>query len=210
MKIKQILLIFVLLSSTCVLASMDVSEQVHAFRQQWAVVKYATEKQEQEQAFKTLAENIHQYNNANPDKPEAMIWEAIILSTLAGSEGGFSALKSVKQAKALLERAIKLNPEALDSGAYTSLGALYYQVPGWPISFGDDDLARKNLETAIEQNPNSIDANFFYAEFLKSQGEREKAVKYYQKALNAPARNNRPLADKGRREEIKQALSELD
>ncbi len=209
MKIKQILLIFVLLSSTCAMASMDVSEQVHAFRQQWAVAKYATEKQKQEQAFKTLAENIHQYNNANPDNPEAMIWEAIILSTLAGSEGGFSALKSVKQAKALLERAIELNPDALDSGAYTSLGALYYQVPGWPISFGDDDLARKNLETAIEKNPNSIDANFFYAEFLKTQGEREKAVEYYQKALNAPARNNRPLADKGRREEIKHALSEL-
>ena len=102
-----------------------------------------------------------------------------------------------------------INPKALNSGAYTSLGALYYQVPGWPLSFGDDDKARENLEMAIAKNPKSIDANFFYAEFLADQDEYEQAMTFYNKALNAPARPERPLADEGRKKEISQAINKI-
>ncbi|MFW5386410.1 MULTISPECIES: hypothetical protein [unclassified Yersinia (in: enterobacteria)] len=47
----------------------------------------------------------------------------------------------VKDAKVKLELAIKLDANALDGSAYTSLGTLYYQVPGWPIGFGDKKQA---------------------------------------------------------------------
>ena len=46
------------------------------------------------------------------------------------------ALGLVKRARADFEAAIKLDAGALDGAAYTSLGALYYQVPGWPVGFG--------------------------------------------------------------------------
>lgn len=49
----------------------------------------------------------------------------------------------MKEAKVLLEQVIEKAPETLDGSAYTSLGSLYYQVPGWPIGFGDDDKAEK-------------------------------------------------------------------
>ncbi len=39
----------------------------------------------------------------------------------------------MKEARASLEAALKIAPEALDGSAYTSLGSLYYQVPGWPL-----------------------------------------------------------------------------
>ena len=39
----------------------------------------------------------------------------------------------MKEAKARLEIAIQAGSAALDGSAYTSLGSLYYQVPGWPV-----------------------------------------------------------------------------
>jgi hypothetical protein len=70
-----------------------------------------------------------------------LIWEGIINSSWAGAIGGLGALGKVKAAKASLEQAMKLDPNALQGSAYTSLGTLYDQVPGWPIGFGDADKA---------------------------------------------------------------------
>ncbi len=203
-------LISVLISfSSLVLANSAIEQPLYEIQKQWAIIKYQTPENQQEKAYKILANKAHILSTKNPKQAEPLIWEAIILSTLAGSEGGLGALSSVKQAKTLLEKSLEVNPTALNSGAYTSLGALYYQVPGWPISFGDDDKARENLEIAITKNPTSIDANFFYAEFLSDQDEVKKAMQFYNKALNAPARLNRPLADKGRKEEIFQAIKKI-
>ena len=36
-----------------------------------------------------------------------------------------------------LEQALAIDATALEGSAFTTLGSLYYQVPGWPIGFGD-------------------------------------------------------------------------
>ena len=52
---------------------------------------------------------------------------------VAGPIAVLGALGLAKQARADFEQAIKLDPTALDGSAYTSLGVLYYSVPGWPV-----------------------------------------------------------------------------
>lgn len=96
----------------------------------------------------------------------------------------------------------------MGGSAYTSLGSLYYQVPGWPLGFGNDDKAREMLRKGLAVNPDGIDANYFYGHFLLEQGEYADAVPVLEKALAAPARPGRELADQGRRSEIEQALAE--
>ena len=66
------------------------------------------------------------------------------------------------------------------------------------------------LKKAIEINPDGIDSNFFYGDFLSMKGHAEEAKVYLNKALKAPNRPNRPLADAGRRQEIRAKLAELD
>jgi Tfp pilus assembly protein PilF len=75
-------------------------------------------------------------------------------------------------------------------------------VPGFPIGFGDHDKARKLLQEALKINPNGIDPNYFYADFLVKEGEYAAALPYLEKASKAPARPGREVADKGRHAEI--------
>jgi Tfp pilus assembly protein PilF len=85
---------------------------------------------------------------------------------------------------------------------------LHYKVPGWPLGFGDKKKARAYLEKALQINPNGIDPNYFYADFLRERGEYEQAIQHYEKALAAPARPGREDADAGRRQEIEAGMAE--
>ncbi len=94
----------------------------------------------------------------------------------------------------------------MDGSVYTSMGSLYCQVPGWPLAFGSDDKACAYLEKALSINPDGIDANYFYGDFLLNQGDYAAAAKAFEKAIQAPPRAERPLADQGRRQEAEAGL----
>ena len=112
-----------------------------------------------------------------------------------------------KQAKAQYEAALKIAPEALDGSAYNSLGVLYYKVPGWPLGFGDKAQARELLQRALDINPNGIDPNYFFAEYLVETGKRAGGGSVPGKALKAQPRPGREVADAGRREEANALLA---
>ncbi len=187
----------------------DLSPQVTAVRDRWAEVNYNTPKKQREAAFDALARQAAAARAAQPKDAAALIWEGIVLSSYAGERGGLGAMGLAKQAKADFEQAIKLDPNALDGSAYTSLGVLYYQVPGWPIGFGDDEKARELLRKGLQINPNGIDPNYFYGDFLQDQGDWKGAAAALEKALAAPARPGREAADQGRRKEVTALLAKV-
>ncbi len=178
-------------------------------QKRWAVANYQLIGDEQEAAFSQLLEDAGVAVSENSGKAEFLIWKAIIESTWAGKASGLSALSLVKSAKSDLEQALDLDPMAMQGSAYTSLGALYYQVPGWPIAFGSSKKAEKFLTKALEINPEGIDSNYFYGAFMMEEKEWNEAKSALERALNAPARPDRPVADAGRREEIRALLQEL-
>lgn len=188
----------------------NLDETVHDLQKQWAIANYETVEADLEKAFEELTAKAEQAVTSFPDKAEPLIWNAIIVSSDAGKNGGISALGKVKKARKLLLQAEKINPDALNGSIYTSLGSLYYQVPGWPLGFGDDDEAEKYLKKALSLNPTGIDPNYFYGDFMLEEGKYQEAKEYFNKALNAPARPQRPLADKGRRGEIEAKLKKID
>ncbi len=185
------------------------SPQVAAVRDRWAEVNYNTPKTQREAAFDALAKQAAAARAAQPKNVNALIWEGIVLSSYAGERGGLGALGLAKEARADFEQAIKLEPGALDGSAYTSLGVLYYSVPGWPIGFGDDKKARELLRKGLQANPNGIDPNYFYGEFLQNHGDWKGAAAALDKALAAPARPGREVADAGRRKEATALLGKV-
>ncbi|MGE4261001.1 tetratricopeptide repeat protein [Shewanella sp.] len=204
-----------LLLATCVVfatsaQASDASDQaLQQLQQQWAVNNYTLKGDAQEKAFDELLKQADDAVKTYPEDTAIVIWHGIINSTYAGVSGGLGALKYAKIAKADFEKAIAREPETLQGSAYTSLGVLYFKVPGWPIGFGDDDKAEELLKKALSINPNGIDANYFYGEFLLDDDRYDEAEKYLQKALQAAPRPGRELADSGRKQEIAAALDKL-
>jgi tetratricopeptide (TPR) repeat protein len=184
------------------------SKDIQALQDQWAVVKYQTPEKQQDEAFKRLTEQAERSVASYPGRAEPLVWKAIILSSHAGAVGGLGALGKVKEARRLLEQAEAIDPEALDGSVYTSLGSLYYQVPGWPVGFGNDREAEKYLKKALSINPDGIDPNYFFGDYLLEQKRYHEAAGYLEKALQAPDRPQRAVADDGRRKEARNKLAE--
>lgn len=184
-----------------------VAEAVTELQHDWERIRYQSPAAEREKAFEALSAKAHKVSEAFPGRAEPLVWEGIIVSSWAGEKGGLGALGLVKQAKALYEAAIAIDGNALEGSAYNSLGVLYYKVPGWPIGFGDKAKAKELLQKALAISPNGIDANFFYGEYLVETKHPQEALPYLERALQAPPRPGRQVADTGRREEARELLA---
>lgn len=186
-----------------------VDDMIRPLQDDWAQVKYHVPEKQQAERYHALAERARALAAGNPDKAEILIWEAIALSSEAGAKGGLGALSLAKAAREQLEQAIKLDDKALKGSAYTSLGTLYYKVPGWPIGFGDKGKAESYLKKALSLNPDGIDPNFFYGEFLAERDRNQEAARYLENALKAAPRPGREAADAGRRQEARTLLASV-
>lgn len=187
-----------------------VMTEVAYLQTEWARIKYQVDGQEAKLvAIHALETKAAQLSATYPDRPEPQIWEAIILSTDAGIVKGMAALPKVTKAKDMLEAVGRKHPRAMEGSIFTSLGSLYYQVPGWPVAFGDDKKAEKYLKNALQINPDGIDPNFFYGDFLFQDKRYSEAETYLKHALQAAPRPGREVADAGRRQEIKNLLAKL-
>jgi tetratricopeptide (TPR) repeat protein len=190
-------------------AFAGLEEDISALQREWAEIKYQRPAAAQEKAFAALTKTADEMRARYAGRAEPQIWYGIIAASYAGARGGLGALSLAKDAKKALEQALEIDAKALDGSAYTSLGSLYYQVPGWPIGFGNDDKARELLQKAIALNPDGIDSNYFLGDFLYRNGDYEGARRALGKALKAPARPGRALADEGRRKEIESLLAAM-
>lgn len=183
---------------------------IHAIELRWEHIKYDEDGAPNQFAdIDALAKSTAGLVQKYPGRVEPLIWEGIVTSEEAGMAGTLSAMSYAKNAKALLEQAYAKDPAALDAGAPTSLGVLYYRVPGWPLGFGDNDKARQLLAQAVSLAPNGMDANYFYADFLISQHEYAVAYKVLKHALSLPPQQNRPLWDKNRRAVMRELMAKL-
>jgi len=192
------------------LSSSAQSPEVREIQYEWARLYYLDEFLNQNfRELQALARKANQVSHDHPQSAEALVWDAIVLSTLAEKKGGLGALSLVKEAKLKLEQAESIDPTVLGGSVYASLGSLYAKVPGWPIGFGSDKKAEKYFKKALALNPEGLDINYFFAEYLSENGEEKLALEYVERALQSPKMEDRPLADQGRREQalkLKQSL----
>ena len=210
MKRLKFALLFAAAAAVNAHADQGLDEAIVRLQHEWAIVNYKTPEDRRESAFETLAGMAQDVSQRYPQNAEPLVWQAIVLASEAKVKGGFSALGLAKDARNLLLAAEKINPNALDGSIYTTLGSLYYKVPGWPIGFGDHKKAKEYLEKALKMNPGGIDANYFYGDLMLTDGNYDAAINYLKKAMAAPPRPGREVADAGRRAEIQIDLKKAE
>jgi tetratricopeptide (TPR) repeat protein len=162
----------------------------------WAKAKYLSNSDaERKEKMVPVGEEADRLVRLYPGHVEVLIWDGIVTSERASLTWGLTALDLASRARDMLTDAEKLDAKALDAGAPTSLGVLYYRVPGFPIGWGDNEKARHLLEEAVKNAPNGRDAHYFYADFLYEQGEYQQAESVLMKALTLPRHPERPVWD---------------
>ncbi|MGC2167095.1 MAG: hypothetical protein WA632_13905 [Gallionella sp.] len=191
------------------LAADELQSAVAELQHGWAMVLYQTPKNHKEAAYLALSSRARQAAERFPGRVEPMVWQAIVLSSYAEYENGLSALGKLKTAKELLLAAEKIDPAAMHGTIPMVLGVIHYKAPGWPLSFGDDRKAQEYLQAALRSNPDGMDQNFYYGEFLLQLHDDAKASSYLKKALAAEPRVGREDADSGRKAEIERMLQSI-
>ena len=204
------LLIAAALGSTLALAPLNASAfegEVFSLKNRWEHTVTEMPANQREDTLKALASEAEQLASQHPNEAEVLIWQGIVLASYARERGGLGALGTAGDARDVLERAIEIDPTGGNGSAYVTLGALYDRAPGRPL--GNSDTAERMFQRALELRPDGIDVNYYYAAFLKEEGNTQAAREHAQRAVNGTARENRQVSDEALRRDAEALLSQL-
>jgi len=190
------------------LAAASMTDEVKVLNDGWAHIAYEVHgSSHQTVALEQLAKQAATVVRHYPRQAEPLLWQGIVVSEQANRANIFHKLGLATAARDIIASAYSINPRAANGGAAMTLGVLYYKVPGSPVGFGDKEKARRLLKEALALDPNGLDANYFYGDFLLDQGDKAGARAFLQKALRAPHDPSRPVWDAGRRREAQALLA---
>ena len=175
---------------------------------EWARIKYQVQdKDQQYRQMDALAHQAAAVVARYPGRAEPLLWQGIVTSEEAGMAWMFQKLGFATDARDILQKAERIDPRVFSGGVPMSLGVLYYRVPGFPIGFGSNARAQTYLKAALAQDPNGLDANYFYGDYLYTKGDYAGAKAYFERALRAPANPQRPVWYAGRRADVRAELA---
>ncbi len=160
--------------------------------------------------LKKLLPHAEDLAKKNEDNAGFQMMAGFYNAQYAGYTGGVGALKYAKAARKYLEKSTEIDPSIYGASAHSVLGTIYYQVPGWPIGFGDKKKALKNYQTALQLSPDGMDSNFTYGEYLFAEKKYTEARTYFEKAKLAPPRKDRPKADVFALESLQKYIAEIE
>ena len=108
---------------------------------------------------------------ADPDADWGYFWKSVaILGRLGQVKGILNALSKIGPIRELLFKVLEINPDR--AIAWFVLGQLYREVPGWPFSYGNTDVAVSLGRKAVDLNTSPVDAGNFQVELAKTLYQR--------------------------------------
>ncbi len=204
---RRLLLIFIVLMTPSLSHAQTMDAQLLALEDRWAEIRYEMkDKAAKLAASQTLINDAAQVAAGFPDKAEPLVWHALALLAEAEIRNNISALGLAKDARRLLERAEEIDPEATGGMIQTTLGMMYYEMPAWPLGFGDRSRAQEYLKRALDIDPEGKDNNYFFGDYLVTTGRGREAVAFLEQAAAVPVRPSHERADKGRLKDIQESL----
>lgn len=183
--------------------------ELFSLKNRWEHTVTGMPANERESTLKALAGEVEQLVEEHQDEADVLVWQGIILASYARERGGLGALGTAGDARDALEKAIEIDPQGLNGSAYVTLGALYDRAPGRPLGFGNSETAERMFQRALEIRPDGIDVNYYYAAFLKEEGNEQAAREHAQRAVNGNARESRQVSDEALRRDAETLLNQL-
>lgn len=182
--------------------------QYAAIADGWGEARYATAGDDrQRSALHLLEVEATALARACPQDPRSRVWLGVIYASQADDADWYAALGLADQARSLLRG---VESATLDDESRVilecTLGALYGQAPPAPISFGDARRAEHYFQQALARDPQGLEPNFLYADFLMRQHRYGEARRALIVALAASVRPGRESGDQGMQHEAADLL----
>jgi len=150
-----------------------------------------------------LLEKAEELDNQNAD---IFYWKASLTGMRGQTRGILQSLFMVNPMKEALEKTIELDPDY--ASAYYVLGILYREVPGWPLSIGNDKKSVEYLEKALSFEPGNLEWKYELALSLIENNERERAQKILEEIVNTELSQDVSFEWKRAQEKAKDLLEE--
>jgi len=115
-------------------------------------------------------EAAHAAITLKPSGAEGHYYLALNVGQIARTKS-LSALRMVKQMEQEFKKSIEIDPGLDFAGACRSLGMLYTDVPGWPVSIGNKSKGRELLQKAVQLYPEFPDNQITLAEAYRKAGD---------------------------------------
>lgn len=145
-----------------------------------------SDKERRIQLFENAIETADQALALNANDVRGLFWKAAAMGKVAEDSGIINALRMLRPMESMLLKVIELDEHYENAGAHRALGRMYHQLPGFPISFGNNRKALMHLKRAHELFPRDVITRAFYAELLYDSGKKVEARKHAEFVLATP------------------------
>lgn len=145
--------------------------------------------------------------DADPMGVDGRYWNALTTGRLGEARGILRSLAAASEMRTELETVLELAPE--HAGAHFALGMLYHQLPGWPISFGNNNQALEYMSVAVALAPENTTYLLGLAELLLDMRRRGEAADYLEAVIEMPLTPTEPVESAEDKERARELLARL-
>lgn len=146
---------------------------------------------DQGELFATAVAYAERAVEAAPDGVNGRYWYALTIGRLGETRGILRSLSAAGEMRRELEIVLELAPD--HAGAHFALGMLYYKLPGWPLSFGDNNRALEYMTAAVELAPDNTTYRLGLAELLLDMRRRDDAIALLEAVIEMPLTPDEPV-----------------
>ncbi len=112
---------------------------------------------------------------------EADLWMILSRFKLFATSGWIPPLGKIEKLTRQLQRIAEKNPKRY--ATYLLLGAIFRELPGWPLSIGDDKLAMRYLKKGEKLAPNNAELLLELAATYTALNQKDIAKAVYERCI---------------------------
>lgn len=143
------------------------------------------------------------------DSLESNFWLAVNYGLVGREKGMLYAMRLIDPIEKHTRKALEIDESYFYGAPARVLGRLYNQLPGWPISKGDNKKALEFMLKALKHGPKFYLNHIYVADVYSALKNKDKAREHLQWVINATLSPNHEKEDTRDKQVAKDLLKSL-
>lgn len=146
---------------------------------------------------------------ANEDSLESNFWLAVNYGLYGKEKGMLEAMRLIDPIETHTQKALEIDESYFYGAPLRVLGRFYNQLPGWPLSRGDNKKALNYMLKALKHGPKFYLNHIYIADVYSAIKDKGKAREHLEWVIKAPLSPNHEKEDSRDKEMAKEMLRKL-